>query len=83
MEITWRKSSWQMRQLGINLPYSGKLWQYWRWKLFLISGSETQEPLSLPVLHSGICGLIPSSSNQWLLLKHTYPGTRWIFLVPR
>ena len=65
-----------MRLLEIDLPCSGEPWQYWRWKLFLISESETQEPLSLPVLHSGIRSLILSSDDQWSLLKHTYPGIR-------
>ena len=65
------------------LPYSERPWQGWRWKFFLASGSETQGPLSLPALHSDIHSLIPSSSDQWSLLKHTYPGMRWVFLVPR
>ena len=29
----------------------------------LASESKTQEPLSLFALHSGICSLVPSSSN--------------------
>ena len=53
-----------MRLLEIDLPCSGEPWQYWRWKLFLTSESETQEPLSLPALHSGICSLILSSDDQ-------------------
>ena len=40
MEMTWRKGSWQIRLLEMDLPCSGKLWQYRRWKLFLASGSE-------------------------------------------
>jgi len=28
IEITWRKGSWQMRLPEIDLPCSGKLWQY-------------------------------------------------------
>ena len=47
------------------------------------SKSETQKPLSLPVFHSGVRSLVPSSGNRWLLLRCTYPGTRWVFLVPR
>ena len=70
-----------MRLLKMDLPCSGRPWQNQRWKLFLASRSETQRPLSLPALHGGVCGLIPSSSNQWSSLKHTYPGTRWVFLV--
>jgi len=34
-----------MRLLEIDLPYFEELWQNWRWKLFLTSGSETQGPL--------------------------------------
>ena len=82
-EMTWRKGSWQMRLLETDLPCSGKLWQNQRWKLFLTSGSETQGPLSLPALHSGVHGLVLSSSDQWSLLRYIYPGTRWVFLVPR
>ena len=41
MEMTWRKSSWWVRPPEIDLPCSGKLWQYWRQKLFLASRSET------------------------------------------
>ena len=82
IEITQKKSSQWMRLPEINLPYSEELWQYWRWKLFLASGSKTQWPLFLPTLHSSIYSLVSSSSNQWSLLKHTYPGTRWVFLVP-
>ena len=48
----------------MDLPCSGEPWQNQRWKLFLASGSETQEPLSPPVLHSGVHGLIPSSGDQ-------------------
>jgi len=33
-------------------------------------------------LHSGVCGFVPSSSDQWSLLKHIYSGMRWVFLVP-
>ena len=83
MEMTWRKSSWQMRLPEMDLSCSGRLWQNQRWKLFLASGSETQGPLFLPALHSSIHGLIPSSGNQWSLLRYTYPGLRWVFLVPR
>jgi len=64
MEMTWKKGSWQIRPLEMDLPCSGKLWQYWRWKLFLASGSEIQGPLSPPTLHGGIHGLISSSSDQ-------------------
>ena len=48
---------------GDDFSYSGRPWQDRRWKLFLTSKSETQRPLSLPVLHSGICSHVPSSSN--------------------
>ena len=65
-----------MELLEVYLSCSGRLWQNWRWKLFLASRSETQGSLSPLALHGGICGLFPSSSDQWLLLKHTYPGTR-------
>ena len=82
IEITQRKSSQWMRLPEIDLPCSGELWQYQRQKLFLASGSETQQPFFLPTLHSSICSLVPSNSDQWSLLKHTYPGTRWVFLVP-
>ena len=47
----------------MSLLYSGRLWQDQRWKLFLASKSETQGPLSLPILHSGVHGHIPSSGN--------------------
>jgi len=53
-----------MRPPELNLPYSGRPWQNWRWKLFLASGSGTQGPFSVPALYSGVCGLIPSSSDQ-------------------
>ena len=79
--MTWRKSSWQMRLSEMDLPCSGELWQNQRWKLFLASGSETQGPLSPPTLHGGVCSLVPSSGDRWSLLKCTYPGTRWVFLV--
>ena len=82
-EMTQRKGSWWMRPLEMNLLYSGGSWQNWRWKLFLASGSETQGPLSLPTLYSGIHSLFSSSGNQQSSLKHTYPGTRQVFLVPR
>ena len=68
MEMTWRKSFWWMRPPEMDLP---------------CSGSETQGPLSLPALHGGIHGLILSSGDQWLLLKHIYSGMKWVFLVPR
>ena len=80
--MTWRKSSWRMRPLEMDLPCSGILWQGQRWKLFLASGSETQGPLSPSALHRGICSHVPSSGDRWSLLKHTYPGMRWVFLVP-
>ena len=64
MEMTWRKSSWQMRLPEMDLPCSGRLWQNQRWKLFLASRSETQKPLFPLVLYGGIHGLVPSSSNQ-------------------
>ena len=64
MEMTWRKGSWQIRLLEMDLPCSGKLWQYQRWKLFLASRSEIQGPLFPPALHGGVHGLIPSSSDQ-------------------
>ena len=47
----------------MDLPCSGELWQYQRWKLFLASKSKTQGPLSLPALYSGIHSLIPSSGD--------------------
>ena len=53
-----------MRPLEVYLPYSGRLWQNQRWKLFLASGSGTQKSLSLPALHGGVRGLIPSSGDQ-------------------
>ena len=59
-----RKGSWQMRLPEIDLPYFGRPWQGQRWKLFLASESETQGPLSLPVLHGGVHGYILSSSDQ-------------------
>ena len=52
-----------MRPLEMDLPYSGRLWQGWRWKHFLAFESETQGPLSLPVLHSGIHSHVPSSGD--------------------
>ena len=61
--MIWGKSSWQMRLPEIGLPYFGRLWQSWRWKLFLTSKSETQGPFSLPILHGGIHGHISSSSD--------------------
>ena len=63
IEMTLRRS-WQMRLPEICLSYSRRLWQDWKWKLFLASESETQGLLSLPILHSGICSHVPSSSNQ-------------------
>ena len=56
--------SWQMRLLEIGLPYSGMLWHDQRWKFSLASGSETQEPFSLPILHGSIHGHISSSGDQ-------------------
>ena len=64
MKVAWRKSSWWMRPPEMNLPCSGRPWQNWRWKLFLTSKSKTQRPLSLPALHSSVCGLVSSSGNQ-------------------
>ena len=29
-EMTWRKSSWQMKALEMDLPCSGRPWQGWR-----------------------------------------------------
>ena len=43
--------------------------------------SETRESLSLPALHSGVHGLVPSSGDRYSSLRHTYSGTRWVFLV--
>ena len=37
----------------------------------------------LPFMYNDICGYIPGSSNQWLLLKCIYPGTKLVYLVPR
>ena len=65
-----------MGLLELNLPCSGRLWQNQKWKLFLISGSETQEPLFPPALYSGVHGLFLSSGDRWSSLKYTYPGTR-------
>ena len=59
-----RRKSWQIRLLEMGLPYSGRLQQSQRWKLFLTSKSETQEPLSLSVLYGSVHSHIPSSSNQ-------------------
>ena len=64
MEMTWRKNSWQMRLLEMCLSYSRRPWQGRRWKLFLAFGSETQESLSPPILHGGVCGHVSSSSDQ-------------------
>ena len=81
IEMTWRKNSWWMRLLEINLPYSGELQQGWRQKLFLAFKSETQEPLSLSILYNSICSHISSSSNQQSSPRCTYLGTKWVFLV--
>ena len=64
MKMTWRKGSWQTRPPELNLPCSRRPWQNWRWKLFFASRSGTRGPLSLPALHSGVCGLVPSSGDQ-------------------
>ena len=47
----------------MKLPYSGEPWQYWKWKLFLASGSETRKSLFLPALHDSVCSLVSSSSD--------------------
>ena len=83
IEMTQKKGSWQMGLPEVYLPCSRRLWQNQKWKLFLASRSGTRGPLSPLVLHDGIHSLVPSSSDRWSLLKHTYPGTRWVFLVPR
>ena len=67
----------------MNLPCSRRPWQDWRWKLFLTSENKTQGPLFLPILHGSVHSLISSSSDRWSSLRHTYPGTRYVFFVPR
>ena len=52
-----------MRPPEIGLPYSGRLWQGWRWKFFLAFESKTQESLSLFILNNSIHGYISSSGN--------------------
>ena len=64
MEMTWRKGSWQIRLLEMNLPYSERpLWDQ-KWKLSLTSKNKTRRPLFPPVLYSSIHSHIPSSSNK-------------------
>ena len=52
-----------MRLLEMDLLYSGRPWQDWRWKLSLASKSETQVPLSPPALYSGVYSYVPSSGD--------------------
>ena len=47
----------------MDLPCSGGPWQDQRWNFFLASRSGIQGPLSLPILHSGIHSLFPSSGD--------------------
>ena len=59
-----KRRYWQIRPLKMGWLYSGRPQQDQRWKLSLTSKNETQEPLFLLILHSGVCSHVLSGSNQ-------------------
>ena len=81
MRIVQREIIWQIKLLRMYLSCSGRLQYYQQKKLYLVSGSETQELSFLPVLHGGICSHVSSSNDQQSLSKYIYSRARQIYLV--